>query len=187
MDNKEKIEDREVAILANGCFWCTEAVFTDLKGVYEVVPGFIGGTIKNPSYKEVCTGKTGHAEALRINFDPKEISYEELLEVYFATHDPTTLNRQGSDIGTQYRSEIFYTNENQKEVANQMIAFLEKEKVFDDPIVTKVTKATTFYEAEREHWNYYNQNKEQPYCRAVISPKLEKAKKLFKSKMKNEE
>lgn len=186
MQENQLTEGREIAILANGCFWCTEAVFTNLKGVQEVVPGFIGGTVKNPSYREVCTGKTGHAEALKITFDPAVISYEELLEVYFATHDPTTLNRQGDDVGTQYRSEIFYTTDEQRKWAEKAIQMLESEKIFDHPIVTKVSKATTFYEAEREHWNYYSQNKEQPYCRAVITPKVEKFKHLFKEKLKNE-
>lgn len=186
MQANQSTEGREIAILANGCFWCTEAVFTNLKGVQEVVPGFIGGTVKNPAYREVCTGRTGHAEALKITFDPAVISYEELLEVYFATHDPTTLNRQGNDVGTQYRSEIFYTSDEQRALAIKAIEMLEKEKIFDQPIVTKVSEATTFYEAEREHWDYYNLNKEQPYCRAVIAPKVEKIKHLFKDKLKNE-
>lgn len=173
---------REVAILANGCFWCTEAVFRNVTGVESVVPGYIGGTVKNPSYREVCTGRTGHAEALKIEFDAAVVSFEELLGIYFATHDPTSLNRQGEDVGTQYRSEIFYTTVEQQQSALQAIEKLEHEGVFDAPIVTKVSEATEFYLAEEEHWNYFEQHPDQPYCRMVIAPKVEKLKVLLKGK-----
>src|SRR5690606_3391268 len=141
----------QTAILAGGCFWCTEAVFQRLKGVSEVVPGYTGGTIKNPAYREICTGRTGHAEAIRITFDPNTIGYTELLEVFFATHDPTTMDRQGNDVGTQYRSEIFYTDLSQKQQAEEFIALLEKEGIFASPIVTAVSAEMPFYPAEQEH------------------------------------
>lgn len=175
----------EMATLAGGCFWCTEAIFLDLKGVKTVVSGYIGGKTPNPTYKEICTGTTGHAEAIQIAYDPKEISYGELLEIYFATHDPTTLNRQGNDVGTQYRSEIFYHSEKQKEIANDYIDLLVQEKIFNSPIVTKLSPAVTFYPAEDYHQNYYNQNKTQSYCHYVITPKIEKLKKYYKAKLKN--
>lgn len=168
----------EYAIFAGGCFWCTEAVFLEVKGVKKVMPGYIGGHIKNPAYREVCNGTTGHAEAVRIEFDPKEVGYTKLLKVFFATHDPTTLNRQGNDIGTQYRSEIFYLNDNQREEAQNYVDVLTEEKVFSSQIVTKITAASDFYEAEDYHHNYYNLNKTQPYCQYVILPKVEKAKKI---------
>lgn len=174
----------ETAIFAGGCFWCTEAFFTDLKGVEKVVSGYIGGTVKNPTYKEVCSGTTGHAEAIKIIYNPKEVAYEDLLEIFFATHDPTTLNRQGADVGTQYRSEIFYTNEEQKKAAENFIQLLESQNIFESSIVTKVSEASTFYPAEDYHQDYYAQNSNQPYCQAVISPKLEKLKKNYKSKLK---
>jgi peptide-methionine (S)-S-oxide reductase len=172
------------ATFGNGCFWCTEAIFMQLKGVSAVLPGYTGGTTKNPTYKQVCEGNTGHAEVLQISYDPKIISYRELLEVFFYTHDPTTLNRQGADIGTQYRSAIFYHDENQKQEAIKIIEQLTNEKVYSDKIVTEVTKLTVFYEAEDYHKNYYNNNKEQGYCRAVINPKLDKFVKKYKSKLK---
>lgn len=175
----------EMATLAGGCFWCTEAIFLDLKGVKTVVSGYIGGKTPNPTYKEICTGTTGHAEAIQITYDPKEISYGELLEIYFATHDPTTLNRQGNDVGTQYRSEIFYHSKKQKEIANDYIDLLVQEKIFNSPIVTKLSPAVTFYPAEDYHQNYYNQNKTQSYCHYVITPKIEKLKKYYKTKLKN--
>lgn len=174
----------ELATLAGGCFWCTEAVFLELEGVKSVVSGYIGGTIKNPAYREVTSGRTGHAEAVQITFDPKVVSYETLLEVFFATHDPTTLNRQGNDVGTQYRSEIFYYNEDQKAVANQYIDLLTSEKTFDNPIVTRISPASVFYLAEDYHQNYYNDNKEQQYCYYVITPKINKLQSKFKSKLK---
>jgi len=174
----------EVATFAGGCFWCTEAVFTELKGVEKVISGYTGGMIKNPSYKEICTGTTGHAEAIQIIFDPKEIAFEDLLEVFFGTHDPTTLNRQGADVGTQYRSEIFYHSQEQKDKAEDYIKFIENEKLYNKPIVTKVSSAVVFYEAEEYHQDYYAENSQQGYCQMVIAPKLEKLRKYYKSKLK---
>ena len=171
------------AIFAGGCFWCTEAVFQRLNGVKEVISGYTGGSIKNPAYREICTGRTGHAEAIKIVFDASEVTYTELLEVFFATHDPTTLNRQGNDVGTQYRSEIFYTSEDQKREAEDFIALLEKERVFGSPIVTAVTEEKPFYHAEIEHQNYYNDNKLQPYCQFIINPKIKKLNKHFSKKL----
>ncbi|UQD56438.1 peptide-methionine (S)-S-oxide reductase MsrA [Flavobacterium sp. K5-23] len=178
-------EGMEVATLAGGCFWCTEAVFLELKGVKSVISGYIGGNTLNPTYKDICNGDTGHAEAIQIEFDPEIISFGELLEIFFATHDPTTLNRQGNDLGTQYRSEIFYHNENQKNVSEQYINLLTKENTFSNPIVTKISPATVFYEAEDYHQNYYNQNSSQGYCSFMITPKIEKLKKVYKDKLKN--
>ena len=174
----------EVATFAGGCFWCTEAVFLELDGVKTVVSGYIGGKTVNPTYKEVCSGETGHAEATQITFDPEKITYGELLEIYFATHDPTTLNRQGNDIGTQYRSEIFYNNDSQQALAESYIELMETENTFDKPIVTKVTAAPKFYPAEDYHQNYYNQNKVQSYCSYVITPKVDKVRKTFADKLK---
>lgn len=189
MDNKNNIQlentkGMEIATFAGGCFWCTEAVFLELKGVEKVVSGYIGGKTLNPTYKDICTGETGHAEAIQITYNPNEVAYEDLLEVFFGTHDPTTLNRQGADIGTQYRSEIFYHSEAQKEKAEKYISFISREKLYDKEIVTKVSKATIFYPAEDYHQNYYNQNAEQGYCQMVIAPKLEKLRKYYKSKLK---
>lgn len=177
-------EGMEVATFAGGCFWCTEAVFLEIKGVEKVVSGYIGGKTINPTYKEICTGETGHAEAIQITFNPNEVAYEDLLEVFFGTHDPTTLNRQGADVGTQYRSEIFYHSEAQKTKAENYIQLLEKEKLYDKKIVTRVSSATVFYPAEDYHQNYYNQNSSQGYCQMVIAPKLEKLRKYYKSKLK---
>jgi peptide-methionine (S)-S-oxide reductase len=177
-------EGMEIATFAGGCFWCTEAVFLDIKGVEKVVSGYIGGVTKNPTYKEICTGTTGHAEAIQITFDPTQVAYEDLLEIFFATHDPTTLNRQGADVGTQYRSEIFYHSLAQKDKAENYIALIEKEKLYEKKVVTKVSTATIFYPAEDYHQNYYNQNAEQGYCQMVIAPKLEKLRKYYKTKLK---
>lgn len=174
----------EVATLAGGCFWCTEALFLELKGVKKVVSGYIGGTTKNPTYEEVCSGSTGHAEAIEITFNPNEVSYEDILEVFFATHDPTTLNRQGADVGTQYRSEVFYHGENQKKAAENFIQLLNDQNIFGKKVVTKISEATVFYPAEDYHQNYYNRNKNQGYCLAVISPKLDKLRKNYPSKLK---
>lgn len=177
-------EGMEIATFAGGCFWCTEAVFLNIKGVEKVVSGYIGGVTKNPTYKEICTGTTGHAEAIQITFDPAQVAYEDLLEIFFATHDPTTLNRQGADVGTQYRSEIFYHSLAQKDKAENYIALIEKEKLYEKKVVTKVSTATIFYPAEEYHQNYYNQNAEQGYCQMVIAPKLEKLRKYYKTKLK---
>ena len=175
----------ETATLANGCFWCTEAIFQRLKGVESVTSGFSGGNIKNPAYREVITGRTGHAEAIEITFDASIISFQEILDVFFSTHDPTTLNRQGYDVGTQYRSAIFYHSEAQKLTAEKFIKELTDAKVFDAKIVTEVTKFSAFYKAEDYHQNYYNNNKTQGYCMAVINPKLEKFIKKYKAKLKD--
>lgn len=174
----------EVATFAGGCFWCTEAVFLELEGVKKVVSGYIGGKTINPTYKDICNGDTGHAEAIQITFDPNTISFGQLLEIFFATHDPTTLNRQGNDIGTQYRSEIFYNNEAQKQLSEEYIDLLTKENTFGKPIVTKTSPASKFYEAEDYHQNYYSQNKEQGYCSYIITPKIEKLQKVYKDKLK---
>ncbi|WP_442902354.1 peptide-methionine (S)-S-oxide reductase MsrA [Flavobacterium sp.] len=175
----------ELATFAGGCFWCTEAVFLEIKGVQKVVPGYIGGVSPNPTYRDICTGMTGHAEAIQITFDPNIVSYGELLEIFFATHDPTTLNRQGNDEGTQYRSEVFYYNDSQKQLTEEYIALMTREKTFKNPIVTRVSPASVFYVAEDYHHNYYNLNKTQSYCSFVITPKIEKLNKNFKSKLKN--
>ena len=172
------------ATLAGGCFWCTEAVYAELKGVKSVTSGYIGGAVPNPTYKDVCTGQTGHAEAIEIEYDPAVVSFEKLLEVFFATHDPTTLNRQGADVGTQYRSGIFYHNDEQKRIAEEVIAKLDAAKVFPRKIVTEVTKASTFYPAEDYHQDYFATNPFQPYCQAVAAPKVEKVRKVFKDLVK---
>jgi peptide-methionine (S)-S-oxide reductase len=182
--NMEIQNGLEVATFAGGCFWCTEAVFLELNGVKKVVSGYIGGNTVNPTYKDICNGDTGHAEAIEITFDPSQISFGELLEIFFATHDPTTLNRQGNDVGTQYRSEIFYHNPTQKQVSEDYIALMTSENTFGKPIVTKISAASKFYEAEDYHQNYYNQNKTQGYCSYVITPKIEKLKKMYQDKLK---
>ena len=181
---KNMNNDLAVATFGNGCFWCTEAIFQQLKGVESVYPGYTGGSVKNPSYREVCNGTTGHAEAIQIKYDPSVINYRELLDIFFYTHDPTTLNRQGNDVGTQYRSAIFYHDEEQKAAADEIISQLTSEKVYDDPIVTEVTPMDVFYMAEDYHKNYYLNNKNQGYCRAVINPKLDKFMKKYGSKTK---
>jgi len=174
----------ETATLANGCFWCTEAVFQQLKGVEKVSSGYSGGHVKNPTYEQVCNKDTGHAEALEIEYDPSVISFDELLEVFWKTHDPTTLNRQGNDVGPQYRSVIFYHNESQKEKAEKYKASLNESGVFDKPIVTAIEPFTVFYPAEDYHANYYKRNPSQSYCYFVIKPKVEKLHKLFADKLK---
>ena len=174
----------DTATFGEGCFWCTEAVFERLKGVKSVVSGYSGGTVANPSYEEVCTGTTGHAETCQIIYDPDEISYQELLIVFFRTHDPTSLNRQGADAGTQYRSVIFYHDEKQKELAEFAKKKINEEKLYDKPVVTEITPFTKFYKAEDYHQNYYDKNPNQGYCAYVIAPKVEKFEKLFKDKLK---
>ena len=173
----------ETATFAGGCFWCTEAVFLALKGVQLVTSGYIGGLVENPTYEAVCKGTTGHAEAVQIVYDSNDIHFVDLLSVFFGTHDPTTLNRQGADVGTQYRSEIFYHNEEQKQTAEEYILFLTDSKSFANPIVTAINKAEKFYEAEKYHSNYYNKNKEQSYCHYVITPKMDKLKTYFADKI----
>jgi peptide-methionine (S)-S-oxide reductase len=181
--NEQNKFHMETAIFAGGCFWCTEAVFQRLNGVEEVLSGYTGGTIKNPAYREICTGRTGHAEAIKITFDPSKITYNELLEVFFATHDPTTLNRQGNDVGTQYRSEIFYTTEQQEKQAAEFIALLEKERIFGSPIVTAISEEKPFYLAEEEHQDYYNGHRQQSYCQFIIDPKIKKLNQHFSKKL----
>jgi peptide-methionine (S)-S-oxide reductase len=170
----------------NGCFWCTEAIFQTLKGVTSVTSGYMGGHIKNPTYEQVCNGDTGYAEVIHLEYDADEISFDELLLVFFRTHNPTTLNRQGNDIGTQYRSAIFYYTDEQKQQSEAMIKRLTDEKVFDKPIVTEVTKASDFYKAEDYHQNYYNDNSNKSYCAFVIQPKLNKFAKEFADKIRPE-
>ncbi len=174
----------EKATFGMGCFWCTEAVFQRLNGVTNVKSGYEGGSIPNPTYEEVCTGTTNHAEVIEMQYDPSKISYEELLEIFWKIHDATTLNRQGADVGTQYRSVIFYHTQQQKEIAEKYKAELNKENVFGKPVVTVIDKAEPFYVAENYHQDYYIKNGQAPYCRAVILPKMEKLEKLFKSKLK---
>ncbi|MFM8457214.1 MAG: peptide-methionine (S)-S-oxide reductase MsrA [Ignavibacteria bacterium] len=173
-----------VATFGAGCFWCVEAVFQDLNGVYSVESGYMGGKKQDPTYKEVCTGMTGHAEVCRIIYDPRILTFKDLLEVFWQTHDPTTLNRQGNDVGTQYRSAIFYYSEEQKNEAEFYKSELDKSGAFSDPIVTTLEKVDRFYPAEDYHQNYYNQNGDQPYCAFVIKPKVEKFKKAFSSRLK---
>ncbi len=163
-----------VATFGGGCFWCTEAIFQQLEGVKDIKPGYMGGQRENPTYEQVCTGATGHAEVIHITYDDSTISYESLLGVFFKTHDPTTLNRQGNDIGTQYRSVIFYHDERQREAAEDFVRRLEEEQVYDSPIVTEVSPASAFYVAEDYHFNYFNTHPDNPYCAAVIAPKLQK-------------
>ena len=172
------------ATLAGGCFWCTEAVFAELKGVKKVVSGYTNGSVPNPTYKQVCTGLTGHAEAIEIEYDPAVVSFEKLLEVFFATHDPTTLNQQGVDRGTQYRSGIYYHDDEQKQVAEKVIKALDAAKVFPAKIVTEVTKAAKFYPAEDYHQDFFANNPNQPYCQAVAAPKVDKVRKVFKGLVK---
>lgn len=175
----------DTATFATGCFWCTEAKFKELKGVEKVVSGFSGGHVANPSYKEVCTGTTGHAEACNIIYNPSVISFDELLQAFFVAHDPTQLNRQGNDVGTQYRSAIFYHNASQKEKAVYYVNKLNAEKVYKNKIVTQVVPFKVFYKAEDYHQDYFSQNGNEPYCKYVIQPELEKFKKVFKDKIKN--
>ncbi len=182
--SKNALQGKEIATFAGGCFWCTEAVFQELDGVDSVVSGYIGGKTSNPTYEEVCSGETGHAEAIQIIFEAGKITYGELLEIFFATHDPTTLNRQGNDVGTQYRSEIFYHSQAQHQVAQDYIELLNSENTFGKKVVTKLSAATEFYPAEQKHQDYYNRNKTQSYCSYVITPKLEKVRTQFSHKLK---
>lgn len=177
-------KELEKATLGGGCFWCIESVFDQLQGVESVQSGYSGGTVKNPAYKEVCTGRTGHAEVVQITYDSNKIGFEELLEVFWSVHDPTTLNRQGADVGTQYRSAIFYHNEKQKQIAENYIKQLEDSNTFENPIVTEITAFKNFYPAEDYHTDYYERNGEQPYCRMVIRPKVLKFQKKFSDKLK---
>lgn len=177
-------EKKEVATLGAGCFWCVEAVYDQLEGVISVESGYSGGKTENPTYKEVCTGETDHAEVCQITFNPDVISFGELLTVFWSIHNPTTLNRQGADVGTQYRSAIFYHSAEQKRIAEEQIKLISAEKLYDDPIVTEVTEASVFYNAEDYHQEYFANNPNQSYCRMVVGPKVEKFQKLFKDKLK---
>jgi len=183
--------DKEIATLAGGCFWCLEAIFKEVKGIEKVVSGYSGGTAVNPSYNEVCSGITGHAESVQLTYYPKQISFKEILAIFFAVHDPTTLNRQGADVGTQYRSAIFYHNEEQKTAAQEAIKQLNTSKVWGAPVVTEITPFQNFYPAEEYHQEYFARNAENPYCSVVIAPKLDKFRKQYlqknrKSKVKNQ-
>jgi peptide-methionine (S)-S-oxide reductase len=182
MENNHKGD--EVITLGGGCFWCTEALFQRLDGVDTVISGYMGGSVKNPTYREVCTGQTGHAEVIQVYYNPEKVALSEILEVFFTTHDPTTLNRQGADSGTQYRSVVFYENEEQKALAKRTIEEIDQAKVFPNKVVTEVSPASVFYPAEDYHQNYFNLNGNQPYCSVVIAPKIEKLEKLFKDKLK---
>jgi peptide-methionine (S)-S-oxide reductase len=175
---------RETATLAAGCFWCVETVFSRLRGVEKVVSGYTGGAVPNPTYQEVCSGTTGHAEAVQVTFDPETILFEELLEVFWRTHDPTTLNRQGADVGTQYRSAIFYHDERQRRIAESSRHQAQKEGLWPDPVVTEIVPLTEFFGAEPYHQDYYRLNLNQPYCRLVIDPKVRKLQKEFAGKLK---
>lgn len=176
----------EIATFGSGCFWCSEAVFSELQGVVKVEPGYAGGSVPDPSYEQVCTDTTGHAEVAQVTFDPSVITYRELLEVFFSTHDPTTPNRQGADEGTQYRSVIFYGNDEQRHYAEEIIRELTAERVFRNPIVTEVAPLTAFYPAEDYHREYYKRNPTKPYCQVVIAPKLAKFRTHFQTKLKNQ-
>jgi peptide-methionine (S)-S-oxide reductase len=185
--NDKRSEDAsraEIATLGGGCFWCLEAVFDELRGVQEVVSGYSGGTVPDPTYEQVCTGTTDHAEVVQVTFDPEDVSFREILEVYYSIHDPTTLNRQGADVGTQYRSVIFYHTPEQKRVAEEVIAQLDEAGVWDDPIVTEVTPASAFYAAEDYHQEYFRRNQGQPYCQIVVAPKVAKFRKQHLDKLK---
>ncbi|MRT94557.1 peptide-methionine (S)-S-oxide reductase MsrA [Ancylomarina sp. 16SWW S1-10-2] len=177
-------KNKELATLGTGCFWCTEAIFQELEGVAKVESGYMGGQTENPTYKDICTGLTGHAEVCQITFDPEVISFASLLEVFWQVHNPTTLNKQGADVGTQYRSVIFYNNEEQKKIANELLIKLDKSEAYSDPIVTEISEAEKFYKAENYHQDYYDLNKSQPYCNLVIKPKQDKFKKVFKDRLK---
>jgi peptide-methionine (S)-S-oxide reductase len=176
----------QTATLAGGCFWCLEAVYDEIKGVHSVESGYAGGQVDNPSYREVCNGTTGHAEVVQVHFDPNIVSYRDLLNVFFAIHDPTTLNRQGADVGTQYRSAIFYQDDEQKKVAEELIKNLNAQKIWDRPIVTEVTKLDKFYMAEDYHQEYFASNPYQPYCMAVVAPKVSKFRKHFLEMLKKQ-
>ncbi|MEE9429982.1 MAG: peptide-methionine (S)-S-oxide reductase MsrA [Melioribacteraceae bacterium] len=181
---ENKMEDKKLATFGSGCFWCTEAIFQNIKGVSSAISGYSGGAVESPTYKQISTGETGHAEVIQITYNEDEVSYSELLEIFWKTHDPTTLNKQGADVGTQYRSVVFYHNDEQKKLAEKYKNSLELEKVFANPIVTEIAKFDVFYKAENYHQDYYELNKREPYCSFVITPKLEKLKKVFKDRLK---
>lgn len=184
MPMKDNDNNLENATLGGGCFWCLEAIYDQLEGVIDVTSGYSGGKTAHPSYREICSGLTGHAEVVQITYDPSIISYKDLLDMFFDIHDPTTLNRQGNDVGTQYRSVIFYHNDFQKNIANQLIKNIEARKLWSNPVVTEVAEFTDFYPAEEYHQEYYQHNTYQPYCQVVIAPKLEKFRKMYKNRIK---
>jgi peptide-methionine (S)-S-oxide reductase len=186
MDSQQtSSKEREVATLGGGCFWCTEAIFDQLKGVEKVESGYSGGKVPNPSYEDVCTGSTGHAESIQITFNPKQISFKDILQIFFTTHDPTTLNRQGADVGTQYRSAIFYHNPEQEAVAKEVIKETSTAKIWKKPIVTEVAPFKAFYKAEDYHQEYFKNNSRQPYCQVVIAPKIVKLREHYREKLKS--
>lgn len=172
------------AQFAGGCFWCTEAIFSRVNGVNKVISGYMGGQVKNPSYKEVCMGKTGHAEGVEVIYDSKVVSYETLVLIFFTTHDPTSINRQGNDVGTQYRSAVYYDSKNEKETIDKVLKKIKNEAIFDNPIVTEISPKTIFYVAEEEHMAFFEQNNQHPYCQAIISPKINKFIKNYKGLLK---
>ena len=185
-ENSNKSDNFEEITLANGCFWCTEAIFKRVRGILSVLPGYSGGFLTDPSYDQICTGETGHAEAIQIRFDPKIIPLKKLFEIFWYTHDPTTLNRQGNDVGTQYRSAVFYQTPKQKDTATAVKEDIEKKNVYSNPIVTEITPFKNFYPAEKYHKNYYDNNKNVPYCSYVIDPKVEKLLSKFQDNVKDE-
>ena len=185
VDKTKKQSNFETITLAGGCYWCVEAIYENLIGVKSAISGYAGGKVANPTYEDVSTGRSGYAEVVQITYDKKVTNLDEIFKVFFTVHDPTTLNRQGADVGTQYRSAIFYKNEAQKKAAQTIIAAIKKAGIYDSPIVTTLEPLTKFYKAEDYHQNYYSNNKSQPYCQMVIQPKIEKFEKLFKSRLKN--
>ena len=184
VEKKMSSSKREIATFGGGCFWCTEALFDELKGVEKVESGYSGGTVPDPSYEDVCTGTTGHAESIQITFDPKQITYKDILQIFFTTHDPTTLNRQGADVGTQYRSVIFYHSPEQEAVAKEVIKETNAAKIWKKPIVTEVVPFKTFYKAEDYHQEYFKNNARQPYCQVVIAPKVAKLREHYRERLK---
>lgn len=182
--NNQFSEDYQIATLGGGCFWCLEPIYEDLRGVKDVVVGYSGGPVPNPSYEQVCTGRTGHAEVIQVTFDPEEISYREILEVFFSIHDPTTPNRQGADVGPQYRSVIFYHDDEQRQVSEEVIKELEDEDIWGKPIVTEVSPLKEFFKAEEYHQEYYKKNPNQGYCRVVVAPKVSKFRQKYAAKLK---
>lgn len=186
-DQAKTKSETKLATFGGGCFWCTEAVFLKLRGVNKVVSGYTGGTKPNPTYKDICTGLTGHAEVIQIEFDPAQITFEQLLDVFFNTHDPTTKNRQGADVGTQYRSSVFFHDEEQKEITKRVIAELDKSGDFENPIVTTIEEMKKFYPAEDYHQDYFAQNPDNPYCQAVVGPKVSKFQKRYKELLRKDE
>ena len=184
MSKKKDMEKLDTAVFGSGCFWCTEAIFEEVKGVKKAESGYAGGEVSNPTYREVCSGATGHAEVVRVLYDPEEVGFEELLEIFWKTHNPTTLNRQGADVGTQYRSVIYYTSENQKQIAERIKKELDESGAWDNPIVTEIVPLDKFYPAEEHHQDYFEKNPYEGYCQFVIGPKMKKFRKVFQEQLK---